>query len=127
MASYETPQFGDSPEDSETLLPPEAEMPHLDLIVDGQNYQLTWKNTLIRKFLVGGGKFDYFLLDLQDDPPFYLFFERAEAGEGIKDFLERYTYPVQVDPILDDLTINLYSRVNTNHLDDELHDTFPIQ
>lgn len=122
---YEAPQFGESPEGAEPLLPPEAEMPHLAMKVGRESYCLTWQNTVLRTFAVGGGEFDYVFHELGDDQGVYLFFSRVEAGPFIKEFLEDNCYPIRHDPMLDEITINLYSKTLGLNIDESREESFP--
>lgn len=125
MTTFETPQFDDSPEDSEPLRPHERDMPSMDLIIDEEKYHLTWSNTLVKKFLIGNGTFDHFLHTPPEEPNIFVFFDQTEAGEAVKEFLENNNFPVQIGPILDKQTIVLYSQIHSNKIDSELHDIFP--
>ena len=123
--SYETPQFGDSPDSSEPLLPPEDAMPYLDLIIDDVSHRLTWENTLVRKFAVGSGDFDHMLHQVAEDQSIYIFLNHSEAGVEIKGHLEENSFPIRYDPILDDGTIELYARMESKSIDSSPSQIFP--
>jgi hypothetical protein len=123
--SYEAPQFDESPEGSEPLLPPEEERPRLDMKVGTESYTLTWENTVLRTFAVGNGEFDYVFHELDDNRGVYLFFSQLEVGPPIKEFLEENCYPIRHDPMLDAITINLYSNALSSQIEDSRKEAFP--
>lgn len=97
----------------------DAEKHCLNLTVGEHEYSLTWSNTLVRKFLVGDGDYDHILHEASDDEVFYLFFN-GETGADIRDFLEEHDYPYRVDPVLDDVTIDLYTESQAMRLEEEI-------
>lgn len=129
MASHEAPQFGDGsdwiPGESELLAPPEADQPGVDLRMGEVHYQLKWKDTLVRQFLVGDGEYDHLIHNIDAGTSIFLFFGQLQTGDELKEMLAGYSFPIRVDPILDEQTINFYSRVESGSFEDQFHRAFP--
>jgi hypothetical protein len=117
--AYEAPQFGDAYDPQERLLPAEEEMPFVDMLVGKENYHMTWRDTLVRTFSVGNGEYDHVLHDYKQDGSIYMFFSQMsdDTGGELKSLLETHEFPHRRDPILDDETIDLFSRMEIQTID----------
>ena len=117
---YETPQFDDSASEPEPLLPPESDMPSVELTIGEITYRLTWRDTLVRRFLVGGGEFDHFLHEVTKEDTIYVFFNSMgeDSGQVLSKLFEDNNFPTQTNPILDEVTIEWYSTIAGKNLED---------
>ena len=129
MSTFESPQFGESGwgQDPDVLLPPEEERPIIKFIINKTLYILSWENTMVRKFKVGEGQFDYFIHDAPDGGGIYVFFRHLDDNEyEYRRMFDDYGFPEMISPILDEDTIALYARMEGGDaLDREFHSEFP--
>lgn len=110
------------PEDSSPELP-STNSPEIDLIIGGEKYTLTWHNSLVRKFLVGEGVYDHILHRPPDGRDLFVFLD-GEVGQQLRDLLTENSYPHRIDPILDNQTIEFYTRMQTASLEEEIKREF---
>src|SRR4051812_14813839 len=80
--------------------------PEIKVIVEGKQYILTWNNTLIRRFHVGGGEFDHVVVMLDKTSVLPIFLDQDD-GESLRETLEENMFPIRFDPELDNDTIDL--------------------
>lgn len=102
---------------------PEIEGPTIDLALGENTYVFTWHDTLVRKFLIGEGEFDH-LLHLMPDGTYLFLFLDGEDGSELKNRLDEHSFPVRVDPVLDESTIETYAKRQAADLDTEIYQEF---
>lgn len=117
--AHEVPQFGDAYDPREQLLPTEEEMPFVDLNVGEESYHMTWRDTLVRTFSVGNGEYDHVLHEYGAGKSIFIFFSHMlnDQGSELMSLFEVHSFPHRHDPILDDETIDLFSRMESQAID----------
>ena len=95
---------------------PEYDGPSISYEVDGIPTELTWKNTVLRTFLVGDGAYDHIEYTDQDGVLKGVLLDYVD-GEKIKEELRERSYPIRIDPIIDEATKQWFTELQARMID----------
>ena len=106
-----------SPEDQESFLIPDEERPVVVCTVRGSEVVMTWSNTLIRKFTINDGEFDYIFHRIAEKDGLVIMCNGSEDGRKLTEYLEEGLFPVQTNPVLGENDIENIANGRADYLE----------
>jgi hypothetical protein len=94
--------------------------PGVDVHLRGEDLHFQWGNTTIRRYHVGDGEFDHLLYrPVDNENGLVIFMTQPDVGD-LTELLESMNFPSRIDPIPEDIVLNLYAGMQSDRMESSL-------